>query len=84
MESQVSKTKTKSLEVRKADIFLLLAFAGPLIASQLFFTGENLSSFKTVQYVYLVVGLIGISLAILFAVVNFPEVRQGLLEFSSF
>lgn len=78
MGFQVSTT-AHFFQARKLILFRLIqAFAGPLIASQLFFTGENLSSFKTVQYVYLVVGLIGISLAILFAVVKFPEVRQGL------
>ncbi|KAL8276732.1 hypothetical protein RQP46_010911 [Phenoliferia psychrophenolica] len=54
-------------------------FAGPLIASKAFFTGENLTSFGGVQWTYLAIGCFGIFLIVLFVVVKFPEVRQDTL-----
>ncbi|KAF8583326.1 MFS general substrate transporter [Ramaria rubella] len=55
------------------------AFAGPLIASQEFFKGENDTSLTNVQWVYLAVACFGILLIVLFRLAKLPEVDEAKL-----
>ncbi|KIJ54779.1 hypothetical protein M422DRAFT_775013 [Sphaerobolus stellatus SS14] len=55
------------------------AFAGPLIASQEFFKGENDTSLANVQWVYLAVACFGVILIILFKLAKLPEVDESKL-----
>ncbi|CAE6398699.1 unnamed protein product [Rhizoctonia solani] len=56
------------------------AFSGPLIASKYFFTGENANNLTNVQWVYLAVALLGVSIALLFAFIHLPETSEAELE----
>jgi len=56
------------------------AFAGPLIASQEFFKGENDTSLANVQWVYLAVACFGTILIILFRLAKLPEVNESKLD----
>ncbi|KAF8329110.1 MFS general substrate transporter [Cantharellus anzutake] len=52
------------------------SFSGPLIASRWFFTGKNATSLDTVQYVYLAVACLGITLNVLFYFTYLPEITE--------
>ncbi|KAG9027465.1 hypothetical protein FS842_004921, partial [Serendipita sp. 407] len=56
------------------------AFAGPLIASEYFFKGENATSLKNVQWTYLAVSIFGVILLILFYFAQLPEIDEGALS----
>ncbi|KAH7338016.1 major facilitator superfamily domain-containing protein [Rhizoctonia solani] len=56
------------------------AFSGPLIASKYFFSGENANNLTNVQWVYLAVALLGVSIALLFTFINLPETSEAELE----
>ncbi|CAE6433826.1 unnamed protein product [Rhizoctonia solani] len=56
------------------------AFSGPLIASKYFFSGENANNLTNVQWVYLAVALLGVSIALLFAFIDLPETSEAELE----
>ncbi|KAG8723627.1 hypothetical protein FRC09_002453 [Ceratobasidium sp. 395] len=56
------------------------AFSGPFIASKYFFTGENANNLTNVQWVYLAVALLGVSVALLFAFTHLPETSEAELE----
>jgi FHS family L-fucose permease-like MFS transporter len=50
------------------------SFIGPLIASKLFFSGENANNLDNVQYVYIAVACSAVLVAILFIFSKLPEV----------
>jgi FHS family L-fucose permease-like MFS transporter len=56
------------------------AFSGPFIASKYFFTGENASNLTNVQWVYLAVALLGVSISFLFIFTDLPETSEAELE----
>ncbi|KAG8712853.1 hypothetical protein FRC09_019389 [Ceratobasidium sp. 395] len=56
------------------------AFSGPFIASKYFFTGENANNLTNVQWVYLAVALLGVSVALLFTFTHLPETSEAELE----
>ncbi|KAG8769930.1 hypothetical protein FRC15_004315 [Serendipita sp. 397] len=56
------------------------AFAGPLIASEYFFKGENATSLKNVQWTYLAVSIFGAILLVLFYFAQLPEIDEGALS----
>ncbi|KAF8653591.1 hypothetical protein AX16_003869 [Volvariella volvacea WC 439] len=55
----------------------IASFAGPMIASRWFFQGENATSLKNVQWVYLAVSGLGVVLNVLFYFCNLPEITDG-------
>lgn len=50
------------------------SFIGPLIASKLFFSGENASNLDNVKYVYIAVACTAVLVAVLFIFSKLPEV----------
>lgn len=58
----------------------IAAFSGPFIASKYFFTGKNADSLTNVQWVYLAVALLGVSIALLFTFTHLPETSEAELE----
>lgn len=56
------------------------SFTGPLIASKYFFTGENANNLTNVQWVYLAVSGLGVSVATAFFFTKLPEVSEEQLE----
>jgi FHS family L-fucose permease-like MFS transporter len=56
------------------------SFTGPLIASKYFFSGEHANDLTTVQYVYLAVALLGVSVATMFVFTPLPEVSETALQ----
>jgi len=50
------------------------SFIGPLIASKVFFSGENASNLDSVKYVYIAVACAAVLLAVLFIFSKLPEV----------
>ncbi|TFK44534.1 MFS general substrate transporter [Crucibulum laeve] len=56
------------------------SFAGPLIASRWFFTGENATKLDTVQWVYLAVSGLGVVLNIMFYFCHLPEITEEALS----
>lgn len=55
----------------------IASFSGPLIASRWFFTGANATSLGTVQWVYLAVAGLGVTLNILFFFAELPEITSA-------
>jgi FHS family L-fucose permease-like MFS transporter len=55
------------------------SFSGPLIAARWFFTGANATSLGTVQWVYLAVAGLGITLNVLFFFADLPEITEDAL-----
>lgn len=51
------------------------SFIGPLIASKLFFSGEDVSNLDNVKYVYISVALAAVLVAVLFIFSKIPEVQ---------
>ncbi|CCO33769.1 L-fucose permease [Rhizoctonia solani AG-1 IB] len=58
----------------------IAAFSGPFIASKYFFSGENVNNLTNVQWVYLAVALLGVSIALLFGFTRLPETSEAELE----
>ncbi|KAI9638184.1 major facilitator superfamily transporter [Dioszegia hungarica] len=56
------------------------SFTGPLIASKYFFSAENKDDLTNVQWVYLAVALLGVSVAVAFFFTKLPEVSEEALE----
>jgi len=56
------------------------SFAGPLIASKYFFSGEHSGDLGTVQYVYMAVAGMGVAVAIAFFFTKLPEVSEEALQ----
>jgi len=58
----------------------IAAFAGPFIASKYFFSGSNASNLTNVQWVYLAVSLMGVTVATFFFFTNLPETSEAELH----
>ncbi|EJU06375.1 MFS general substrate transporter [Dacryopinax primogenitus] len=58
----------------------IASFAGPMIASRWFFTGESANSLGTVQWVYLAVAAFGLVLNVLFFFCPLPEITEDALS----
>ncbi|KAG8937237.1 hypothetical protein FRC02_000006 [Tulasnella sp. 418] len=58
----------------------IASFAGPFIASKYFFQGENQNNLNNVQWVYLAVACLGVSVALLVAFVQLPEMSEAELS----
>ncbi|KAG9012629.1 hypothetical protein FRB90_006549 [Tulasnella sp. 427] len=54
----------------------IASFAGPFIASKYFFSGSNSNNLNNVQWVYLAVAGMGVTIATCFAFVKLPETSE--------
>lgn len=56
------------------------SFTGPLIASKYFFSGGNENNLTNVQWVYLAVALLGVSVIVAFVCTKLPETSEAALQ----
>ncbi len=56
------------------------SFTGPLIASKYFFSGGNENNLTNVQWVYLAVALLGVSVIVAFVFTKLPETSEAALQ----
>jgi FHS family L-fucose permease-like MFS transporter len=56
------------------------SFTGPLIASKFFFSGGNENNLTNVQWVYLAVALLGVSVIVAFVFTKLPETSEEALQ----
>jgi FHS family L-fucose permease-like MFS transporter len=56
------------------------SFTGPLIASKYFFSGGNENNLNNVQWVYLAVALLGVSVIVAFVFTKLPETSEEALQ----
>jgi FHS family L-fucose permease-like MFS transporter len=56
------------------------SFTGPLIASKYFFSGGNENNLNNVQWVYLAVALLGVSVIVAFLFTKLPETSEEALQ----
>lgn len=80
----IGNPKTASMRLQFCQSWNGVAsFIGPLIASKIFFSGDNASNLNNVQYVYIAVAVAAVLVAILFLFSKLPEGAKETTESST-